>query len=179
MIAFATTEELKTWGNESRSRELLKEASEVTGKTVFLSHSSGDDELVAGAILVLENHGGRVYVDKKDPTLPKDNFTEVARHLRSVIGICRKMVLLVSKNSKDSKWIPWELGLGDGKRGDKNVAIFPSAEFWSEQNWAEQEYLGLYMRIVWGDLQGESEKQWMVIDHRSLRAEKLGQWLRS
>lgn len=178
MKAFATYSDLRKFGQEAGAARLLKEASTKEGKTVFLSHSSADNDLVPGAISILEGHGGKVYVDKKDPELPQLEIVEVANRLRSTVRVCRKFVLLVTPKSKDSKWIPWELGLGDGANHDVNVALFPSAETIFEQQWSEQEYLGLYQRIIWGDLVGESNYQWLVLDHRKNTATKLGDWLR-
>ena len=178
MKAFATYSDLRKLGQEAGADRLLKEASTREGKTVFLSHSSADNDLVPGAVSILEGHGGKVYVDKKDPALQQLEIVEVASRLRSAVRVCRKFVLLVTPKSKDSKWIPWELGLGDGANRDVNVALFPSAETFVEQQWSEQEYLGLYQRIIWGDLVGESNFQWLVLDHRKNTATKLGDWLR-
>ena len=179
MKVFATYSDLLKFGREVEAARLLKEASTKEGKTVFFSHSSADNDLVPGAISILENHGGRVYVDKKDPALKEMEMVEVANRLRSAVRICRKFVLLVTPRSKDSKWIPWELGLGDGANRDVNVALFPSAETMLEQQWAEQEYLGLYQRIIWGNFTGEANGQWLVLDHRKNTASKLADWLRS
>ena len=159
---------------------LEAKAHSLPGKTVFLSHSSKDNDLVPGAVLVLENHGGQVYVDNRDPSLPDSDCVAIAAHLRSVIKQTRKFVMLATPRSKDSKWIPWELGLGDGIHGAYEVALFPSAESWSEQAWAGQEYLGLYRRIVYGDHQSYPGKQiWMVYDHRTHPAVPLQDWLRA
>jgi hypothetical protein len=91
--------------------------------------------------------------------------------------MCRKFVLLVTPNSKDSKWIPWELGLGDGANRDANVALFPSAEKSYEQQWSEQEYLGLYQRIVWGKLGEHKDNCWFVLNHRKNTGIRLKEWL--
>ena len=179
MRAFATYSDLVKFGLEAGAARLLREASSKEGKTVFLSHSSADNDLVPGVISVLENHGGRVYVDKKDPALQEMEMVDIANRLRSAVRVCRKFVLLVTPRSKGSKWIPWELGLGDGANHDVNVALFPSAETILEQQWSEQEYLGLYQRIIWGDRIGEPNGQWLVLDHRKNSAIKLGDWLRS
>jgi len=173
MKAFATYSDLLRLGRETDSTRLLKEASTKEGKTVFLSHSSADNDLVPGAISVLEGHGGRVYVDKKDPALKELEMVDIANRLRSAVRGCRKFVLPVTPRSNGSKWIPWELGLGDGANRDVNVALFPSAETLFEQQWSEQEYLGLYQRIIWGDLIGEPKGQWLVLDHRKNTANKF------
>jgi len=178
MKAFATYSDLVKFGREADAARLLSEASTKEGKTVFLSHSSADNDLVPGVISILENHGGRVYVDKKDPALQEMEMVDIANRLRSAVRVCRKFVLLVTPKSKGSKWIPWELGLGDGVNRDADVALFPSAETIVEQQWSEQEYLGLYQRIIWGDLVGEKKYQWLVLDHRKNTATRLADWLR-
>jgi hypothetical protein len=175
MPLFVTYGELAEIGKATASR-LLENATDLSEKTVFLSHSSKDDSLVPGVVKILENNGGRVYVDKRDPTLPKDDFVEVAAHLRSAVRSCRKFVLFVTPNSKDSIWIPWELGLGDGVHTARSVALFPSAPTSTEQGWSEQEYLGLYQRIVWGHF-ANSKDEWLVADHRNNTATKLNEWL--
>lgn len=143
----------------------------------FLSHSSKDEELVVGAIRVLEGHGASVYVDKKDPELPPYTNTETASTLRSRIGQTKKFVLLASKNSKESKWVPWELGLADGYKGHERIALFPAVDSVNETAWTSWEYLGLYKRIVWGKLEGYAKEVWMVWDHRTNKATALSKWL--
>jgi hypothetical protein len=179
MLSYATYENLRKLGAESDARQLIKEASSPEGKNVFLSHTSKDDDLLPGVIRVLEGHGGRVYVDQRDPALPDLDIFEIANRLREAVRRCQKFVVLVTPRSKDSKWIPWELGLGDGVNNDINVALFPSAETALEQKWSEQEYLGLYQRIFWGDWKGEDKKCWMVLDHRNKAGTKLSTWLRT
>ena len=142
MKAFVTFDELKLFGQEAITENLVRKAEIKEGKTIFLSHASTDNALLPGVINILEKHGGRVYVDKRDTSLSQNDFTAVASRLRSAVRGCRKFVLFVTPNSKDSQWIPWELGLGDGDLGESNVALFPSAENQYEQHWSQQEYLG-------------------------------------
>jgi hypothetical protein len=94
-----------------------------------------------------------------------------------VIRECGKLVLLAAPRSKDSKWVPWELGLGDGVGREQNVAIFPSAEYSTDMTWSEQEYLGLYRRIVWGLIEGHPDYCWLVWDYRKNVGERLAKWL--
>lgn len=177
MQAFITYEQLKQVSEKLDRQTVLKEARDIHGKNLFLSHSSDDHELVPGVIRILEGHGGQVYVDERDPELPQDDFTATANRLRTAIQSCGKFVLFVTPKTKDSSWIPWELGLGDGENGQNNVALFPSAEKWTEQSWAEQEYLGLYQRIIWGNFQGQ-EPEWLVLNHATNTALPLGKWIR-
>ena len=180
MPIFSTYNELRSWGQQENAQAMLKEAHASSTKshhTVFLSHSSKDDDLVPGAILILKNHGATVYADHDDPSLAGADCAAIADNLRTVIHTCKKFVMLATPRSKDSKWIPWELGLGDEARKPSNVALFPSAETAVEMQWAEQEYLGLYQRIVWGRIEGEDKERWLVWDHRHNVAQPLGEWL--
>jgi hypothetical protein len=110
--------------------------------------------------------------------LPENPSLETAAILRSTVKEMRRFVLLISPNSKGSTWIPWELGLADGEKGVANVALFPSVNSVTETKWTEQEYFGLYSRIVWGKLKGYDKELWMVWDHHTNTAETLSKWLR-
>jgi hypothetical protein len=177
MPIFAPYDELKAFGRENRAQVLLEKAFTRAGKTVFLSHATADDDLVAGVVLILENDGGKVYADHYDSSLPGADCIAIAHHVRTVIRECGKLALLASPRSQNSKWIPWELGLGDGTRHERNMALFPSAEYSTDMTWSEQEYLGLYRRIVWGSLEGEPKTCWFVWDYRKNTGELLSTWL--
>lgn len=178
MKAFITYNELRSIGAEQDTSRILKEAKVSTGKTVFLSHSSKDNDILPGVIRILEIHGGKVYADVRDPELDKSDFTATAARLREAVRHCSKFVLLVTPRTKNSKWIPWELGLGDGASNDKNVALFPSAEQSNEKSWSEQEYLGLYKRIIWGNFESREKPEWLVLDHIKNSGTELRTWLR-
>lgn len=153
------------------------EAQSSSGAT-FLSHSSKDSDLLPGVIALLERHGAVVYVDKKDESLPPYTNRETAIKLRERIKISRKFILLTTKNSKDSRWVPWELGLSDGFKSSQNVAILPSVDKATETSWTNTEYLGIYNRIVYGNLQGHSGTVFMVWDQDRNEATELSAWLK-
>jgi len=159
-------------------RAIKSAAASKIDKDTFLSHSSKDNDLVPGVTLVLKNHGANVYVDLGDDRLPEPPSVETAQVLRDTVQAMKRFVLLVSPNSKGSIWIPWELGLADGQKTESSVALFPVVETAFQTKWAEQEYLGLYRRIVWGDLQGHEAKVWMVYNHHTNTATHLRKWLR-
>ncbi len=77
-----------------------------------------------------------------DDSLPEKPNTETAAILRSRIQKSDKFILMATPNSSDSKWIPWELGLGDGFVNYENVAILPITQYSS--SWEEQEYYSIY-----------------------------------
>lgn len=182
MIEFATRGDLHRFAEELGIQEqatVRKRAEDrAPAGATFLSHSTKDKELVTGAIRLLEGHGATVYIDKKDPALPPYTNKDTASGLKKRINQSNKFVLLASKNSKESKWVPWELGLADGYKGLDRVSILPAVEDQTDTSWTSWEYLGLYDRIVWGDLEGQDKKVWMVLDQRKNTAVTLSHWLR-
>ncbi len=178
MPDYMTIDEMKALAPERQQRlTMLAAARSKVAKNTFLSHSSKDNELVPAAVLVLENHGGKVYVDLGDERLPQNPSLETAQILRDTVRELRRFVLLVSPNSKASNWIPWELGLADGQKTQSAVAVFPVVQYVTETRWTEREYLGLYPRVVWGKLQGYEKKLWLVYNHHRNTAERLSDWL--
>ena len=159
------------------SHDLEKRAA-TTSTDTFLSHSSLDSAALPAAIGLLKAHGARVYIDKADEQLPKKTSAETGAKLKQRIGECPKFVVLVTANSKNSRWIPWELGIADEKKKIRNVALLPDVENQTNPDWPEQEYLGLYPRIVLNTFKGQSNPVWMVLDHHNNSGTELGAWLK-
>lgn len=179
MLTYATIDEMKGFAPPLQEQQrMIKAAAAKEDKDTFLSHSSKDNDLVPGAVLILQNHGGNVYVDLGDERLPEPPSVETAQILRKTVKEMRRFVLLISPNSKGSAWIPWELGLADGQKGMPCVSLFPVVQYVAETRWTEQEYLGLYARIIWGNLEGYDNPLWMVYNHHTHSAVALGKWLR-
>lgn len=181
MAEYVTRETLRDFARDlgaSEAARLRKSAASrsLQGST-FLSHSSKDEDLVTGAIRVLENHGGRVYVDEIDPEMPPYTSEQTAALLKTRIRDTSRFVLLASKNSKDSRWVPWELGIADGVKSPSRIALFPASDTPHDKSWASWEYLGLYDRIVWGKLEGYTKSVWMVLDEKRNTATELSKWL--
>jgi hypothetical protein len=181
VIEYITKSELQNFASSLSSGEQVRirkaAASRTLSGATFLSHSSKDEELVVGAMKVLEGHGATVYVDEIDPEMPPYTTEETANLLKGRIRETKRFVLLASKNSKESRWVPWELGVADGNKGIAKIALFPATDSSQDKAWASWEYLGLYKRIVWGDLQGHEKKLWMVLDEKKNIATPLSDWL--
>lgn len=179
MVEYITRAALTTTTSslsEQASTVRKAESRSPSGST-FLSHSSKDSNLLPGTIALLERHGAVVYVDKKDDSLPPYTNRQTAVHLRERVKQSKKFVLLTTKNSKDSRWVPWELGLADGYKTPHNVAILPGVENATETAWTSAEYLGVYNRIVFGKLAGRSREVFMVWNQEENSATELSEWL--
>ena len=159
------------------SHRFEKRAS-ASATDVFLSHSTKDKDVLPVIIGFLEQHGAKVYIDKTDKELPQKTSSDTGVKLKERIAQCPKFVVLVTANSKNSRWIPWELGIADEKKKIENVALLPDVGNQLSADWPEQEYLGLYPRIVLHKFKGENEPVWMVFDHHNNSGTKLGIWLK-
>jgi hypothetical protein len=144
---------------------------------IFLSHSSKDNEFLPYIIKVLKSHGGNSYVDIGDNKLPNPPSVDTAKILKSNIENAKRFVLFLTTNSKDSNWVPWELGLSDGAKKNNDIAIFPSAEMAYNFSWTNQEYLGLYRKIVWGKHADYTKEIWMVWNEAKNTATELSEWI--
>ncbi|WP_430453836.1 toll/interleukin-1 receptor domain-containing protein [Rhodopirellula europaea] len=184
MPDFATYDDLRRFNrgltvNKSVILEGAASTKTASVKDTFLSHSSKDAEFLPAVINLLQSHGASVYCDLDDARMPEDPNPETASIIKGQIKRSDRLVLFVTKNSKDSKWVPWELGIGDAALGESDVALFPAADHSYEQTWAKQEYLGIYRHIVWGKLNGYPDPLWMVYDYRANTADRLSDWCRS
>lgn len=144
----------------------------------FLSHSSKDTGYLVAVINLLENHGARVYIDKKDDALPPYTNRETANSLRRKVDESDKFVLFATENSKGSRWMPWELGVSDGLKKRSQIAILPGVESINDKDWAEREYLGLYDRVMWGNIGDSADPVWMVWNRETNVGTELSAWIR-
>jgi hypothetical protein len=181
MYAYTTLEELRRRNAsllaETRAAKMARASTRSPSDATFLSHSTTDVEFLPAVITLLEDHGGQVYIDKKDETLPPYTNRETATALRTRIVQSRRFVLFATSRSKDSRWMPWELGIADGVKDSRRVAVLPGVDTAADVTWTEREYLGIYNRVVHGDLQGHSQKVWMVLDQVKNTATELSRWL--
>jgi len=168
--------------NENISLEIFsinnKYTTASTTYDVFLSHSSDDKYHLPAIINFLEKFGANVYIDKADDELPVKTSSETGRKLKERIDECSKFIVLVSKNSKDSKWIPWELGVADEKKTLKNIALLPIVQTSLPVSWPTQEYFGLYPRIVFYNFNTNPSPEWMVFDHNNNSGTPLKEWFK-
>lgn len=181
MPRIITFDEINTYVEKNFSESLVLVENSLSTKSykpyTFVSYSSKDSDKLPYVLKILKDHGSSPYVDKGDDRLPTPPSVETAEILKDTIKKSKRMVVFVTTNSKDSNWIPWELGLGDGGKSNYEIALFPSAESWFETTWLEQEYLGLYQRIVFGKLKGYDKEVWMVYSFQANTAIELSKWL--
>lgn len=133
------------------SASVLKESVETASATdifdVFLCHAIRDSELVLGAKRILEQQGFSVYVDWiVDPHMGRDSVSAAtADTLRKRMSNSKSLLYLFSNNSRQSRWMPWELGYFDGANG--TVGILPIVPENEGLDFSKEEYIGLYPKV--------------------------------
>jgi hypothetical protein len=143
----------RTWSEKSLIENFA--ASNSRG-SVFLSHSTKDNTIAGDVADFLKGFGAYVYIDDRDESLPNPPSPQTAKILKDAIKDSKRFILLATANSKDSRWIPWELGLADGYKTATFTAVLPVSHYASEERWAFEEYFALYPRIY------KSDSGWFV-----------------
>jgi hypothetical protein len=82
---------------------------------VFLSHQRADSEKAAAIATRLKtNHAIDSYLDVIDPYLGRGGES-LGSHIRSEMGKCTQLLAVASYATKDSQWVPWEIGVATEK----------------------------------------------------------------
>lgn len=121
--------------------------------TVFISHKHDDLDDLKGLLGFLENrYGVKVYIDSRDPSMPKTTSAQTALNIRERIKGCDKFILLATNGAIESKWCNWELGYGDAQKFKKHIALYPIKPHGSQNNaYKGSEYMNIYPHIVFSD----------------------------
>ena len=143
---FSATEAL----NEGRITDSFKQYD------IFLSHSSKDEELIAGLKLILNDLGYSVYVDWNDDALNPDEVSpDTAKILRERMNQCKSLVYAFSENAANSKWMPWELGYFDALKNSR-VAVLPISQT-AKYAYKGSEFLGVYYVVQIAQIQNSND----------------------
>lgn len=118
---------------------------------IFLSHSHKDKALVERFVALIGAQANSVYIDWADKSVPEQCTPATALYVKGKIKECHKLVLLGTENACNSRWCPWELGIGDEANGSPNVLVFPVVD--PSKTWPGNEYIGIY-NYVEKDWQG-------------------------
>lgn len=139
-----------TQATEASAFETLRKDAKAAYGTydVFLSHSVRDARVVLGIRRMLEGQGLTVYVDWiDDKEMDRSSVSPpTADRLRLRMANSRTLIYATSRAASKSRWMPWELGYFDGKKGSDRISILP-IESDSTTSFVGQEYIGLYKVI--------------------------------
>ena len=82
----------------------------VSSRYIFISHQSSDRVAAERVAITLSRLGYPCYVDTLDPSVDGDN-PRLESYLRQVIAQCRALMAVVSVTTKNSWWVPLEIGV--------------------------------------------------------------------
>ena len=82
---------------------------------VFLSHKNEDSEIASRiAHRLRTHHHVNCYLDVFDPHASKTG-DDLGDYLRRVLQECTELMAVVSQTTKESWWVPWEIGVAQEK----------------------------------------------------------------
>ena len=123
------------------------------------------------AVAFLKTLKADVYIDWLDQEMPQKTSPETAKKLKEKIREHDKFVMLATKNSKESKWVPWELGFADEVKGMQNIAVLPVSA--SSASYEGTEFVGIYPVIR----KSFASDDWIVKCEDPSIFRELSQWL--
>jgi TIR domain len=81
---------------------------------VFISHQRADSELATRiSSRLFSVHKIDTYLDVIDPSIAQG--TSLADHVRAQLGKCTQLLAVVSDATRNSWWVPWEIGIATEK----------------------------------------------------------------
>jgi len=179
-MSYYSLDRIQAAGNIPNVRQKNLDRKSLSYKrTVFLSHSHQDNDIVGSVVEFLLTVGIYAYVDWLDPTMPQTTSGETASKIKERIIQCERFVVLLTENSKESKWVPWELGFADAMKNNENISIFPvrRRSYTNDSEFNGLEYMQLYQRIALGNLIETGESIPCVFPPNATKGKTLGQWL--
>lgn len=103
---------------------------------VFISYSRKDKEKARDIVRALEVSNVDYYFDEKDEELQladeEGDHLKVVQCIKDGLEVCTHLLGIITENTKDSWWVPYEIGRGTGRDRacahliDKEVSELPS-----------------------------------------------------
>jgi hypothetical protein len=142
-------------------RESMEVAKAEPAHDIFLAHSLQDADVILGVKNLLRNFGFSSFVDWADggPLLSRSDISSAtAAELRVQIRKSHSLLVCASDASRNSRWVPWEIGYADGV--GKPVAVLQLVRALGP--FPGSEYLGLYPHIEKANSETGRELLWVI-----------------
>ena len=137
---------------------------------VLLSHKHEEVSFILKIKEFFDVQGIDIKIDWLDPDMNQVTIEETTYKIRQYIRNSDKFILIASESSKQSLWIPWELGFADGVKGLIDIAILPIT--YNENKWKDREYYNIYDFLRYDEYERLS-----LCNHEGLRIMSLIQWI--
>lgn len=147
--------------------------------TVFLSYKTHPEDWprvqkIAG---ILEREEAVPYVDRRDHRVLTMGPTLLSDHFRDRIEECGRLIVVLTGETRRSRWVPWKLGIADGMFGPERAALWPVEHDPERPLWLKQEYFARYPTVEWLKLRRAARPNWCVRNPASGRYWTLARWL--
>lgn len=149
-MAFFTESQLRGYASsillKESARRFVATNESLATVTIFLSHSHKDHELAQGLKHHLASLGVSLYIDLDDSDMPGSTSRETAERIKGKIRTLKYFLILATANAmQQSRWVPWEIGVADGYKPNKDILVVPVAD--NSGRFHGNEYLQLYKRV--------------------------------
>jgi hypothetical protein len=98
---------------------------------VFISHKSDDAEKAQRLKARIENEFHLTcWIDADDEEMRRIqkaqsvNYKQLTDRIRENLRTCRSLIFAYSAKSRESRWMPWELGFFDGRWGKRLIGLY-------------------------------------------------------
>ena len=81
---------------------------------IFISHKKEDEEIALLVQRTLINAKVSAYLDLLDNTITDDG-EKLTKHIQKQLHECTDVIVILSKNTKESWWVPFEIGMATEK----------------------------------------------------------------
>ena len=81
---------------------------------IFISHKKEDEITALKVQQTLQDEGVDAYLDLLDNIIEKDG-ERLTKHIRGKLHECTDVIVILSKNTKESWWVPFEIGMATEK----------------------------------------------------------------
>lgn len=87
---------------------------------IFISHRRADENSAKQMANYLKSKNVDSYLDVLDPTAK--SALDITKHIMSNLGKCSHVIVIFSKNTEGSMWVPFELGAA--YKSDKGIGTY-------------------------------------------------------
>lgn len=81
---------------------------------IFISHKNEDSPTAAGIASYLRSSNINVYVDLMD-NIGNNNAKALTEHIKSRMNECTDLLVVLSRKTEESWWVPFEIGMAAQK----------------------------------------------------------------
>lgn len=111
---------------------------------VFVSYKSDDRKQAEAIAIKIAKCGLTVYLDIWDPIIHGDG-PELVDYINVVIGCCKSLIAVLSRNTVHSWWVPLEIGIATTKELHLGSFLVPTVRHTTLTSYEVKQYFPSYL----------------------------------